>query len=151
MHNKNKKAKTTSEEIAHDIVYRHIPPDAGLPHTNRFQWDDYEGDDRGARIPELIASGQYTRSLRGTPTEPPGNPRISTDDGRSQSFEIPEPFDPCGYFSEHIIDKGKGKSGAASTVTRLSLDKFDDSIAAVVRAVNERHPPGLSFITPSSQ
>jgi hypothetical protein len=49
----------------------------------------YEGDDRGAGIAELIGSGQYTRSLRGTPTGPSSSHIISTDNGEVNCSRSP--------------------------------------------------------------
>jgi hypothetical protein len=142
------KAKKPSEDPAHDINYRHFPSNESLPHTDTFQWDDFEGVDRRKRIPELIASEEYTKSLRKPPAKTPSRSQ-SPEPGRGvQIPDIPEPFDPCAYFNEHIVDKGKDK---AEQVTKLSMGQVQDSIAAVVRAFNELHPSGLGFTMIASQ
>jgi hypothetical protein len=141
-------AKKTSEDLTHDINYHHFPSDESLLHTDRFQWDDFEGADRRKRMPELIASVEYTRSLREPPAKTPSRPQSPEEGRRIQIPDIPEPFDPCAYFNEHIVDKGKGK---AEQVTKLSMGQIQDSIAAVVRAVNELRSSGLGFTTVASQ
>jgi len=60
----------------HRLRYPHfsVSVNAGLAHNEVFPWDDYDGPDRRARIPELIKSGKYTRYLHTTPTGPNANP-----------------------------------------------------------------------------
>ena len=60
----------------HILRYPHfsVSVNAGLAHNEVFPWDNYDGPDRRARIPELIKSGKYTRHLRTTPSDPNANP-----------------------------------------------------------------------------
>ncbi|KAI4938867.1 uncharacterized protein J4E92_000148 [Alternaria infectoria] len=60
----------------HILRYPHfsVSVNTGLAHNEVFPWDDYDGPERRARIPELIKSGKYTRHLHTTPTDPNANP-----------------------------------------------------------------------------
>ncbi|KAI4917253.1 hypothetical protein J4E90_003760 [Alternaria incomplexa] len=71
----NRKTKRSIEtQACRDINYPHFPVNTGVAHTEAFQWDDYDGPDRRARIPELIRSGKYTRHLQTPSADPPAIP-----------------------------------------------------------------------------
>ncbi|KAI4652632.1 uncharacterized protein J4E79_008939 [Alternaria viburni] len=71
----NRKTKRSIEtQACRDLNYPHFPVNAGVAHTEAFRWDDYDGPDRRARIPELIRSGKYTRQLQTPPADPPTIP-----------------------------------------------------------------------------
>ncbi|EUC42995.1 hypothetical protein COCMIDRAFT_102053 [Bipolaris oryzae ATCC 44560] len=87
-------------------------------------------------------------SLEDSPAQPP----------QLDTFPVPAEFNPCEYLHEEL-DKlananqitQNGLSEALETeVPPLGKSDTRDSIASVVRAINQRHPPGAGFATESS-
>jgi hypothetical protein len=57
------KAPNNLNSTSHDIFYRHFQADAGLSHTEPFQWDDYDGENRQTHLPTLFGADKYTNEL----------------------------------------------------------------------------------------
>ncbi|KAF1830992.1 hypothetical protein BDW02DRAFT_607573 [Decorospora gaudefroyi] len=141
----NARAPAGPGQTPHEIVYRHFPADAGLPHTAAFQWDEYEGETRRTEIPEQIQSGRFTRILsrrkKGKGTEGSGTDHAEPTDKSS-----------CARFrrklEEHtnnervvfdLVDFRKKEKPKPKTEIDDELDEGEVSlaIASVTLAINQ--------------
>lgn len=153
---------------AKEIEIQHMPLglEEGKSHREAFPSDCLTEEERD-RVAPFVRDGQW--SFHGTVEQPKqrfeqeqqnAEPDIASTSTLSDPpssppqldpFPIPENFNPCAYLEAEIkrlvdLDTSSTTEQSESTdVPRLSKQEIQDSIAAVIRAINLRHPPGAGF------
>ncbi|XP_014557301.1 hypothetical protein COCVIDRAFT_97548 [Bipolaris victoriae FI3] len=93
-------------------------------------------------------SSETFLSLEDSPVQPP----------QLDTIPVPAEFNPCEYLHEELNKLANGTQitqndlpeALATGVPQLTKNEIRESIASVIRAVNQRHAPGAGFTTESS-